>query len=134
MAFLKASTKSEYALRLLVYLAQNKDRIVSLSEVSKKEEISYGYLEEIVRPLVKHGYLFSVSGRKGGYLLKKDAGNINLFEILSIFEGDLAPVDCLSGKDCKYFDSCKTKNIWIDIKDIVCNTLKSKTLNDLIKK
>ncbi len=132
MAFLKASTKSQYALRVLVYIAQNEGRVVPLSEISKKEKISYGYLEEIVSPLLKKGFLSSVSGRKGGYFLKKDARKIRVFDVVSIFEGDLAPVKCLSGKSCEHFKRCKTKNIWTDLHDVVLEKLKSKSLNDLI--
>lgn len=130
--FLKVSTKSQYALRLLAYIASCNRSIVSLSEISEKEGISYGYLEEIVAPLKKFDILSSKTGRSGGYFLLKSPNNINISEIVNIFEGETAPVQCLSGQKCSRESGCKTKVIWKFLKESVDKTLNSIKLADIL--
>ncbi len=130
--FLKVSTKSQYALRLLVYIASSKKDVVSLAEVSKNEGISYGYLEEIVSFLKKHKILKSKSGRNGGYFMAKDPKKIAVSEIVCIFEGKTAPVKCLAGEKCKKEHNCKTKVVWKSLKDSVDKTLSSIKLADIL--
>jgi len=131
-SFLKVSAKSQYALRLLAYIASSEGRVVSLSEVSKKEGISYGYLEEIVAPLKKIGILSSKAGRSGGYFLTKSPGSINISEVINIFEGEVAPVKCLAGQKCAKESACKTKVIWQSLKESTDKTLNSIKLADIL--
>ncbi len=130
--FLKVSTKSQYALMLLSYIASCDGRVVSLSEISKKERISHGYLEEIVSSLKKFGILSSKAGRSGGYFLLKSPYNIKISDIVNIFEGDTAPVKCLSGQKCAKEKGCKTKFIWRSLKESVDKTLNSIKLADIL--
>ncbi len=131
-SFLKVSTKSQYALRLLVYIASVDDRVVPLSEVSQNEDISYGYLEEIVSPLKEKGFLKSKPGRKGGYVMAKNPKDISISDIVCIFEGDIAPVKCLAGVKCKKEHNCKTKIVWKSLRDNVGKTLSSIKLSDIL--
>jgi len=132
MNFLKASTKSQYALRLLAYIASKKDSTVSLAEVSKEEGISYGYLEEIVRPLKAAGILASKAGRSGGYTLAKDAKDINVSEIIEIFEGEIAPLKVLDGSGGVSKKNCKTTAVWIKLQRSVEDALSTIKLTDII--
>jgi len=130
--FLKVSTKSQYALRLLTYIASSEGRVVSLAEVSEKEGISYGYLEEIVAPLKKCGILASKAGRSGGYFLLKTPEKINISDVVNIFEGETAPVKCLAGSKCSKEKGCKTRVVWSKLKQSVDDTLESIKLSDIL--
>jgi len=130
--FFKVSTKSQYALSLLAYLASSGDEFVSLAEVSEKEGISYGYLEEIVAPLKRSNIIVSRAGRSGGYKLAKKPEDVSMSELVEIFEGETAPVKCLSGHSCPKESGCKTRAVWTKLKSSVDETLGKITLKDII--
>jgi Rrf2 family protein len=93
---MKTSSKARYALYLVVDIARN-DACgpVSLREVAKREGISLKYLEQIAHLLSKYGFLKSVRGAQGGYLLAKPAADISAGDIMRAAEGGFLPVACL---------------------------------------
>jgi Rrf2 family protein len=129
--FLKISAKSQYALILLSFIAK-KDNFVSLHEISDKENISYGYMEEISAALKSKNILESKAGRNGGYKLAKDPVNIKISEIIEIFEGETAPVKCFTGHKCSKEKKCKTRKVWEKLKNNVDDTLGKISLRDII--
>ena len=71
---MKISTKGRYALRLMIDLAENSTgEPVSLKDVAKRQGISDKYLEQIISILNKAGFVKSIRGAQGGYLLRKPA-------------------------------------------------------------
>ena len=79
---LKISTKSQYGLRAIVYLATSKEKINPLRAISKKEGISFDYLEKILSKLEKTGLVKAKKGVLGGYFLAKTPKKIKIAEIL----------------------------------------------------
>ena len=70
---MKISTKGRYALRLMMDLAENNTGSpISLKDVAKRQDISDKYLEQIISILNKAGYVRSVRGAQGGYMLKME--------------------------------------------------------------
>ena len=67
------SSKGRYALRLMIYIAALGDAEgkIALREVADRERISQKYLEQLVRPLRKAGFIESVRGAGGGYLFRQ---------------------------------------------------------------
>lgn len=131
-SFLQVSTKSQYALRMLAYIASSEKPHISLAEVSEKESISYGYLEEIAAQLKKNGILTSKGGRSGGYKLAKEANMVKITDILQIFEGDVIPVKCLGIEKCPKESVCKTQIIWKKLKESVDEALGNMKLSDIL--
>jgi len=133
---LKISTKSQYGLRAIVYLATSKEKINPLRVISKKEGISFDYLEKILSKLEKTGLVKAKKGVLGGYFLAKSPKKIKIAEILKALEGSTFLVKCI-GSDKKFHCArarkCLTKNLWKKIQDSINSTLKSVTLADLIK-
>ena len=69
---MKISTKGRYALRMMVELANQGDsQYTSLKEISKKQDISLKYLEQITSLLSKAGMIKSARGANGGHMLTK---------------------------------------------------------------
>lgn len=129
------STKGRYALRLMLDIALNQEKgPVKLIDVSKRQEISEKYLEQIVALLNKAGYLTSIRGYQGGYRLKESPSDYNVYDILVVTEGTMAPVECLAKEvnDCPRKDKCTTIKIWEDLYNNIKNTLSKYTLTDLI--
>lgn len=127
------STKSQYGLRAMTYLAQQKT-IAPLSKISKAEGISFDYLEKIVSKLEKAGLIKSKKGIQGGYVLSKKASSIKIGEIISALE-DKHLVKCVGGKghSCPREKGCFAKPLWEKLYKSLNNTLNSITLSDLIK-
>ena len=93
---MKISTKGRYAVRLMYDLAMHHTGDwIALKDISRRQEISVKYLEQIVRQLSIRGYLKSLRGPKGGYQLSRDPKDYTIYEILKITEGSLQPVACL---------------------------------------
>ena len=125
---MKISTKGRYALRLMIDLAKNYDgKYITLKEVSKRQEISIKYLEQITTQLCRAEYLISVRGPKGGYKLSKEPKNYTV--------GSLAPIACLEDEknSCTRCDACATLEFWKGLYKVIEDYVNSVTLEDLIK-
>ncbi|MBN2905262.1 MAG: Rrf2 family transcriptional regulator [Rhodobacteraceae bacterium] len=80
---MKLSTKGRYAMVALVDLAlQQKDGLVSLSEISRRQDISLPYLEQLFVKLRRAGLVESVRGPGGGYRLARPAADIRVADVL----------------------------------------------------
>lgn len=81
---MKLSTKGRYGMVALVDLAMNSDAgLVSLGEISKRQDISLAYLEQLFVKLRRAGIVTSVRGSSGGYKLAKDPDAIRISTILA---------------------------------------------------
>ena len=132
---MKISTKGRYALRLMLDLAvYNTGEPISLKDIAKRQEISEKYLEQIISLLNKGGFVRSVRGAQGGYLLNRDPKDYKGGEILRITEGDLAPVACLdqNSMECEKRTGCATVRLWQMIDDAVSSVVDKVTLQDLL--
>ncbi|MDO4304726.1 MAG: Rrf2 family transcriptional regulator [Bacillota bacterium] len=132
---MKISTKGRYALRLMLDLAvYNTGEPISLKDVARRQEISEKYLEQIISLLNKAGFVRSVRGAQGGYLLTKDPGEYTVGAILRLTEGDLAPVSCVGAGSsvCERKDSCVTLRIWEKINDAINGVVDHITLADMV--
>lgn len=133
---MKISTKGRYALRVMIYLAQNpKNEPISLQEVANAEGISLKYLEALMSPLVAEGLVESVRGKFGGYKPAAPPEEITAGKILKAVCGDLAPVACLSkgAPECPRAAKCKTLPFWRGLDKAIDDYLEGKTLADLIQ-
>ncbi len=132
---MKFSTRTRYGLRFLIHLASSpQGQLVQLKELAREENISAGYLEQIVRSLKPLGIMDSVRGAAGGYTLAQDPKNITLEDIFTHLEGDISPVSCVSttSQSCSRFDVCTTRCFWQDLDNHVRNYLRSMTLHDFM--
>ncbi|MGN0073370.1 MAG: RrF2 family transcriptional regulator [Coriobacteriales bacterium] len=130
------STKGRYALRLMLDIAmQEGSSPVPLHDIADRQGVSFKYLEQIVPPLSKAGFLKSVRGANGGYLLTKDPSEITTGDILRAGEGNLAPVACLASDeiDCPRADLCVTLPFWKGLDEAITAYIDSVTLADLVQ-
>lgn len=132
---MKISTRGRYALRFMIDLAQHaSSEYTSLRDISRRQEISVKYLEQITSLLSKFGLLLSVRGPQGGYKLAKKPSEYTVGEILRITEGDLAPVACLTTPEntCPRKENCATLSLWEGLSKVINDYLDSKSLEDLV--
>ena len=132
---MKISTKGRYALRLMMDLAENNTGSpISLKDVAKRQDISDKYLEQIISILNKAGYVRSVRGAQGGYMLKMEPQNYTVGMILRQTEGSLAPVACIEDDEivCDRQQQCVTSIVYKKINDAISGVVDNITLQDLV--
>ncbi len=131
---MKVSTKGRYALRLMIDLATNSDgNPVRIKDVAERQSISDKYLEQIISVLNKAGYVKSVRGPQGGYVLKQKPENYTVGMILRLTEGSLAPVSCVEDEaECERRSGCATYILWKKMSDAINGVVDTVTLQDLI--
>ena len=132
---MKISTKGRYALRLMMDLAENNSGSpISLKDVAKRQDISDKYLEQIISILNKAGYVRSVRGAQGGYMLKMEPQNYTVGMILRQTEGSLAPVACIEDDEivCDRQQQCVTSIVYKKINDAISGVVDNITLQDLV--
>ncbi len=132
--------KTRYSILAMVRLAKeygNGDLLV-INEIAESEKIPKRFLESILLDLRKSGYLGSKLGKNGGYYLNKNPKEINLLEIIELFEGNVAFLACASKKyyqvceHCKDEFNCSIRHVFKDIGDYTYNKLANTYLDGLI--
>ena len=131
---MKISTKGRYALRLMLELAMSDaSRPVRIREIAEKQNISDKYLEQIISTLNKAGFVLSVRGPQGGYLLTRDPKEYVVGDILRLTEGSMVPVDCVDKNiiDCPRAEDCATNTLWCKLDAAIRGVIDNVTLDDL---
>ena len=129
------STKSRYALRILIDLAQQgSEDYVPLKDIAERQDISKKYLEIIAKDLVKGGLIKGASGKHGGYMLTRSPSEYSIGEIIVQMEGSFAPVACLKNnpEECPRAAICKTISMWTEFYELEKDFFFGKKLSDLL--
>jgi Rrf2 family cysteine metabolism transcriptional repressor len=121
----KISTKGRYGLMLLVDLAMNEAGApVSLKSIADRQRLSEHYLEQLIAPLRNSGFVRSVRGAYGGYVLAKRASEIKVSDVILTLEGPISIVD----EDLE--DGLEA--LWERLRTAIMSVLESLTLQDLV--
>jgi Rrf2 family transcriptional regulator, cysteine metabolism repressor len=132
---MKVSTKGRYGLRAMMDLAahQGDGKPVFLSDIAKRQDISEKYLEHIFSALRTAGFVSTMRGRKGGFLLAKSPSEITAANIVTTLEGPSILVDCVSKpKTCVKSEACATRDIWSLLGSKIDEVLSGFTLEQLV--
>ena len=135
---MRITTKSRYGTRLIIDLAINsQDGPVKLSDISARQGISLKYLEKLIKKLKETGFVKSVRGPKGGYMLAKQMKNISVGDIVKTLEGSVSITDCSDKENacgvCNRAGECITQWIWIETSEAMFRKLNSFKLDRLVK-
>ena len=126
------STKGRYGLRLILDIAkESQGKPVPIKEISRRQDISDKYLEQIIMQFTKAGLVKSVRGAQGGYILTKPASEITAGEVLRAAEGSLAPVECCE-IGCDHSGGCITFGLYKRIKEAVDSVVDTTTIADML--
>ena len=133
---MKLTTKSEYSILALLYIARHeKDGFIKIEQICSKHDIPKKYLELLFTILRQNRYIKTKRGKSGGYKLSRPASKITLAEIVRLMDGALAPTESVS----KYFFSDtplsgekKIIKIFRELRDYISKKLEGVTLADLI--
>ena len=137
---MKLSQRGRYGVLALQDLA-NEYRAgpVSLKSIAERQEISENYLEQLMGSLRRAGFVKSIRGAQGGYILAKEPAEITIGEIIVAMEGPIAFADCmLMDGDmpfiCEKAGSCTRRGVWDKIGRRINEVLNSITLEELKEK
>jgi len=132
----RVSTRGRYAIQLMLELALQEDRNLSVKSVAEAQGISEKYLEQVIPLLVRGGFVRSVRGAKGGYHLTNNPEDYTVGMILRLVEGSIAPVACLEGgsNSCAHCKECVTIDLWTQVDKAISNVVDHVTLADLVDK
>ena len=131
------STRGRYSIRSLLDLAEHRNgTYIPMKEVAARQDISLKYIEKMMPIMKSAGLIDSAHGIGGGYQLTRDPEEYTLWEILTLAEGDLAPVSCLQERApaCSRAAECRTLPVWKEYYELTKRYFSSITLADLMKK
>ena len=133
---MKLTTKSEYSILALIYMARNeKDGFMKIDQICSKCGIPKKYLELLFMIVRQNGYIKTKRGTSGGYKLTKPSSQISIAEIIRLMDGALAATESVS----KYFFSDtplapekKLIKVFKEIRDYISKRLENLTLAELV--
>ena len=133
---MKLTTKGEYTLLALIYIARHeKNGFIKIEDICSHCDIPKKYLEYLLSTLRQNGILKTKRGASGGYKLGMPTQKINIAQIIRVMDGALAPTESVS----KYFFSHtplekekKIIKVLKEIRDYISNRLERLKLSDLV--
>jgi Rrf2 family iron-sulfur cluster assembly transcriptional regulator len=134
---MRVSTKGRYAIRVLIDMAQyGESDFHPLHELAARQGLSEKYLEAILGTLVKNQVLEGARGKGGGYKLAKPAKELTVWDVLSVIETSMSPVECVDNdkNGCDRADICPTLPMWKDLAKIIKDYFTGITVEQLAHK
>lgn len=104
---------TDYALRVLIYLAQKNERLATISEIADFYQISRNHLVKVVHHLAQENFVHTTRGKHGGMRLSRAAKLISIGEVVRRMEPNFDIVECFSNSNqpCKVSPICALKEV-----------------------
>jgi Rrf2 family protein len=134
------SKKCKYAIHALVHMARKPEDKFLIKDISESCNIPKKFLEAILLDLKRAGVLGSKQGKGGGYFLRRHPVDVNLAEVVRLFDGAIAAVPCATHKfyepcaECVDEEICSVRDAFLQVRNATVEMLKNNTLDDLVKK
>lgn len=134
---MRLTSRSEYALLALIYLARHdaEEGYISAERIAREQSIPQSFLEQILLALKRARIVMSTKGQHGGFRLARDAGEISIAEIIRLFDGALAPTESVS---TYFYESTPIEKetrmslVFRDIRDYTAKKLEETTLAEVV--
>jgi Rrf2 family iron-responsive transcriptional regulator len=132
---MRLTRQTNYAIRILMYCAVNKDRLSRIPEIAAAYSVSELFLFKILQPLVENGLVATVRGRNGGVRLGRPADKINLFDVVRVTEENFAMAECFENDatECPLVDSCGLNSALREALGAFFAVLEKHTIADLVR-
>lgn len=132
---MRLTTKGRYAVTAMLDLALHADSgPVSLADISKRQEISLSYLEQLFAKLRQNTLVASVRGPGGGYKLNRGANEIFVAEIIDAVNESIDATSCSGKGDCQQGEVCLTHYLWSDLSNQIHQFLSAISLGSLVER
>ena len=133
---MKISTKSRYALRIMIFLAENYPLgPIPIKDIADKEMLPLKYTEQIMNKLVKSGLVNATRGNRGGYRLTKLPQHYTVNQIVKVMEIFKTVTPCSDSKNvqCANAHKCVAADVWQLLQSTIDELLDNITLLDILK-
>lgn len=132
---MRLTTKGRYAVTAMLDLAIHSDSgPVSLAEISKRQEISLSYLEQLFSKLRKSELVASVRGPGGGYKLSRSLDSIFVAQIIDAVNESIDATNCQGKGNCQQGEVCLTHYLWSDLSEQIHHFLSGISLAQLVSR
>lgn len=133
---MKLSTRTRYGIRAAIEIAAHYGQgPVQIKLIGQKQAISVKYLEQLMAILKSGGFVHSIRGSRGGYVLSREPSEIKLDELVLALEGSITTAECVDDNGyCARATDCVAREVWAKVQQAVMDVLGSITLKDLVEK
>lgn len=129
---MRLTTRGRYAVTAMLDLAlHGTEKPISLADISRRQDISLSYLEQLFARLRQNRLVVSVRGPGGGYRLSRAAPDINVAEIIDAVNESVDATSCGGQGNCQSGEVCLTHHLWEDLSDKIHGFLSGITLAEL---
>jgi len=130
---LRLTKLTDYGILLMTRMAASGQGRFSAAELAEITRIPTPTVSKILQMLLHEGMLDSVRGARGGYALTRPATEINVGDVIGVFEGSIALTECNldDGGSCEQHEVCSTSNNWKRINQAVRQALEGISLADM---
>ena len=129
---MRISMKTDYALRALFTLVEYYGRgPIPIRELARRNEIPKRFLEQIMLEMKAQGWVDSVPGKQGGYILAKTPERVTMGQVVRHFDGILAPIGCVSvthHERCSQEPVCRFRRVFLHIRNTTARLMDRTTL------
>ena len=132
---MKITYRGDYALKAVLDLAINYDKLVNIADLANRAQIPTKFLEQVLLDLKRGGFVESRRGKVGGYLLAKHPSEIKVGDIIRYIDGPLEPIACTE-KDysgCTDIYKCTFRKIFKQVAVATSDIVDNITFEDLVK-
>ena len=132
---MRLEKQTDYSLRVLMFLATNRQRLSTISEISDRFGISQAHLMKVVHHLGKAGFIETARGRNGGIRLIGDGSQISVGAVVRRMESELAPAEChrAEGGTCLITGCCRLKLVLSKAMAAFVEVLDAYTIDGLVQ-
>ncbi|HUA65877.1 MAG TPA: Rrf2 family transcriptional regulator [Alphaproteobacteria bacterium] len=134
---MRISKRTDYALRALFTLLDHyRGAPIPIRELARRNDVPKRFLEQIMLDLKTQGWVDSVAGIRGGYVLARSPEKITMGEIVRHFDGVLAPIECVSVmgyKRCSQEPVCRFRRVFLDTRNYIAGVMDRATLAEVAK-
>ncbi len=134
---MKYTTKTEYGLICLLYIARHSGAPITIKQISGAEKYSQTYIEKILQGLRIAGIVKAAHGNQGGYELARSPSEISFKDIIDAIEGKTFQVFCDEHNRnqfvCTHYGGCEVKPIWQKARTLLDDYFESIKLDSLLK-
>ena len=125
---------TDYAIRIMGYLYQNNNQLSTAADMSAQLGITYQYFMKVINRLKHAGLVSSVQGCNGGYQVSDLSGDVTLYDIISIMEGEIIINKCLEQEGfCsrKATATCPVHKFFYSVQEEIIDLFKQKRISEI---
>jgi Rrf2 family protein len=124
--------EADYAVRCVLFLSQETDRVVSTNEISESMSVPKTFLAKILQRLSKSRIVRSSQGVAGGFELVNKPDKVNILEVIEAIQGPTAVNVCaVDEHNCDLSSTCPVHPVWVELREDIENKLKKESFAKL---